>query len=78
MTRVVADPTLRKQFGDFHQQVELCDENGQTVGFFVPCLPQFKVPADMRSPYSVDELRRCAAEPGGKTLPEVWREIRGQ
>ena len=78
MTRVVADPTLRKQFGDFHQQVELCDENGQTLGFFVPCLPKFKAPADTQSPYSADELRRRAAEPGAKTLPEVWREIRGQ
>jgi hypothetical protein len=78
MTRVIADTILRKHFGDFHHQVELCDESGQTVGFFVPCLPQFKPPADIQSPYSPEELRRRAAEPGAKPLSEVWPEIRGQ
>lgn len=78
MTRVIADKSLRKQFGDFHQQIELCDENGQTLGFFVPCLPQFKPPAGTTSPYAIEELRRRAEEPGAKSLPEVWREIRGE
>jgi hypothetical protein len=78
MTKVIADNTMRERLGDFSRQIELCDEHGKTLGFFVPYLPNFKPPADVVSPYTLEEVRQRAQEPGGKPLKEVWQEIWGE
>lgn len=76
MNKVIIDPTLRAKLHGFANQVELCDESGQTVGHFVPdsVYREFlRVWADAR--LSDDELERRRKEPRGRTLAEIWRSI---
>lgn len=39
MLRITVNDVLRKTFGDFREDVELCDENGQVLGRFQVSAP---------------------------------------
>jgi hypothetical protein len=36
MRQITVEPSLEQVFGDFSDQVALCDANGRVIGFFVP------------------------------------------
>ena len=36
MGKIVLTEDLRKQLGSFNHEVEVCDEKGQVVGYFMP------------------------------------------
>jgi hypothetical protein len=76
MTRVVIDQSIRAKFNDLAEQIELCDETGRTLGYFVP--PEMHrelIRAWAIAEVSDEELERRRQEPGGKTLQEIWRSL---
>jgi hypothetical protein len=76
MTKLIVEESLRKKLINLEDKVELCDESGQTFGFFLPWAPQeMKLPAGVESPFSEEELKRRMREPGGRTLAEIWAEL---
>jgi len=76
MTRVIIEKSLRAKLVKLKQQAELCDEAGQTIGLFFPYEPQVtKLPPDVESPISDEELERRLKEPGGCSLAEIWAEL---
>ena len=36
MSKVILDPGLKAKLKDQRQSIELCEESGETIGFFVP------------------------------------------
>ena len=59
MTRLVLDSQWSQKFGEIDRLVELCDETGKLLGYFVaedpnPGLP----PPDFESPLSAEEIAR--------------------
>jgi hypothetical protein len=76
MTRVVIDQLIRSKFSNLAEQVELCDETGRTVGYFLPAeLHHELLRAWAKSDISDEELERRRNEPGGATLQDIWRRL---
>jgi hypothetical protein len=75
--RVALDATLRAQLLQFRGQVELCDETGQTVGFFVPARQsdQCAAYAWLRTQVSDDELEKARQEPGGISTADLLQRL---
>ncbi len=76
MDRVILGPFLGSQLTASDDLLEICDESGQTIGYFVPAAsrdPSWRQWAE--SAISVEELDRRRAEPGGRTTAEVLRRL---
>jgi hypothetical protein len=66
MTRITLDTALRNQLECVRSCVELCDADGQTVGYFTPASGQPLVPE-----VSEEELDRREAEEETFSTSEV-------
>lgn len=76
MSRVTLDESLRGRLNGLNEHLELCDAAGQVVGHFLPDqLYQKLLYAADRCPYSDEEMRQHMAEPGGRTLAEIWQRL---
>jgi len=76
MNRVMLDEALRSKLGDLSQQSQICDQEGQVVGLYIP-LPEYD-PALYRwaeAQIGDEELERRAQEPGGRTTAEVLERL---
>jgi hypothetical protein len=78
MNKIVVDEPLRSQLHDLKDHAELCDESGQTVGHFLPDhLYQSLLYAALEEPphLTPEEIARRLAQPGGRSLPEIWKRL---
>ena len=76
MTKVTLDESLKSKLNGLAEQVELCDETGQTVGHFLPPdLYRELLLAWADSQISPEELERRRREPRGRTLAEIWKSL---
>ena len=78
MTRVTLDSTVQSKLHNLDQQLELCDENGQTLGYFLTAA-QYE---DLMREWAVlkfpaEELERRWNEPGERTTAEVLARLQG-
>ncbi len=76
MNKVVLDAALRSALGDLKNQVEVFDEAGDKVGYFVP-LDRYRelIVAWSQREVSDEDLERRSKEPGGRTLQEIWARL---
>ncbi len=70
MTKLTVDPDLRAKLGDFQDLVEICDENGQVVGFFHP-VSQNKT----GSPISDEEIEVARQQRTGRPLADIMADL---
>jgi hypothetical protein len=78
MTKVVIDQSIRSKFSNLGEQIELCDEAGRTLGYFLPAeLHRQLLRAWAETQISEEELERRRKEPGGRTLDEIWSRLKG-
>ena len=76
MPKLTLDAALREKLGPLAGEVELCDESGRTLGFFVsPEVHHKLMYAWAKSLFSNEELARARAEPGGVTTDEVIEHL---
>jgi hypothetical protein len=68
MTRLIADIVLSARLRVATGVVEICDENGNILGYYQPT-------ATVKSPYSREELERRRNEEGGFTLEEILNQL---
>jgi hypothetical protein len=61
MTRIVLTDALRNLLPDLSRPIELCDQNGQVVGRFVPEVSVFV--GEEPPPLSAEEIKRRLSEP---------------
>jgi hypothetical protein len=77
MNKLVLDPTVRSQLNGLNGEVELCDEEGRTVGFFVPVKLRERLWYDWaKAQFTDEELERARQQPGGRTTAEVLERLR--
>ncbi len=72
MTQIKIDSPLNVQLAALVQPTEVVDDNGRSLGLFVP------TPAMLASddcPYSAEELAQMLNEPGGRSLAEIWKSL---
>jgi len=76
MTRITMDQPLKDKLGGLSQRIEICDENGNVVGHFLPEKVYKRMICDMLgADVSREELERRLAEPGGSTLDEILARL---
>ena len=72
MSKVILDAALREKLAPLDSEVELCDETGRTLGFFLsPEVHHKLIYAWAKSQFTNEELALARAEPGGLTTDQA-------
>jgi hypothetical protein len=74
MSKFILDSTTSGTLRQLSEQVELIDESGHLLGTFIPVgkKQMYQTP---ESPFSIEELKRFANEPGGRSLAEILADL---
>jgi hypothetical protein len=74
--KVLVDNEVSGRLGAVRESVELRDAEGRVYGYFHPVTrPIIVNDPSLKSPFSKEELARRAAEPGGRPLAEIWKDL---
>jgi hypothetical protein len=77
MNKIVLDGALRSKLNNLDAEVEICDETGHTVGFFLPVEQHRQLLyAWAKAQVSEGELEEARQEPGGRPLSEILARLR--
>lgn len=71
MEKVVLDATAIAKLGSLDRTLELCDEQGRTLGYYRPVCHDGAIYAWARQQVSEQVLKERMQEPGGRTTAEV-------
>jgi hypothetical protein len=79
MDKITLDEWLLKKLGAVDSKVELCDESGQTLGYFLTpdCYRKMMVEW-AKAQVSDDELERARRQEGGRLFSDVIAELRAR
>jgi hypothetical protein len=76
MSKLTLDPQLKAKLNGLNEHLVLCDEAGKTVGHFLPDDVYQRLLYDsINARVTDEELRRADAEPGGRSLAEIWASL---
>jgi hypothetical protein len=76
MDRIVVDRTLQSTLRNLDTRLELCDDAGIVLGYFVPASERRRLLYDWaRGQFSEDELARARGQLGGFSLAEILAEL---
>jgi hypothetical protein len=76
MSKLILGPELRQQIKSLHEQLEVCDESGKTLGHFLPeKLYQDMVNVYLESVFPKHEVEEALQQTGGRTLKEIWQRL---
>lgn len=78
MSKITLDADLRSKLNGLNEQMEICDESGQTLGQFLPEAIYKKLlyaAVKAACPHSEEELERRRHESGGRSLQEFWQSM---
>jgi hypothetical protein len=76
MNRIVVDQTLRTRLQNMDARLELCDEAGMVLGYFVPASERQRLLYEWaRGQFNDDDLAKARAQSGGFSLTEILAEL---
>jgi hypothetical protein len=77
MTKLIIDAGLSQKLAGAGGEVELCDENGRTLGVFVPAPPTCddRVYSEAREALTREQIDMAIEEPGGRSLEEILKDL---
>jgi len=74
MSKVILDTDLRAKLNGLNEEVEILDEQGKTVGHFLPAPLYQKLACTWANAQVTDEeLDKASREVGGRSLADVWK-----
>ena len=74
MTKMIVDTQTSAKFREIQGHVELYDESGNLVGYFMPGIEK-SLYESVEVPVSDDELRRRQAKGGGRPLADIIADL---
>jgi hypothetical protein len=74
MTRVIGNAAIRAQLHNLDAALEVCDESGQTLGYFHPIIESSG--EKITSPYSDEEIEELRKQRTGRPLTEILKDLR--
>ena len=77
MPEFTLDPMTSDQLQQFQEPVELRDSRGLPLGTFTP-FDEKRLYREIEIPFTTEELKRFASEPGGRTLAEILADLEKQ
>jgi hypothetical protein len=79
MTRVVLDESWRQKLPGFGQPLELCDERGAVLGYFVPPNDRDRAWFEWaKKQFTREEIERAGQQTGGRPLSEILGRLAAQ
>ena len=76
MQKVTLDQSLRAKLNGLTTQIELCDDAGQTIGYFLPAeWHRQLLYAWAKAQVTDEELEQARQEPGGSSLAEILEKL---
>jgi len=76
MNRLVVDEPFRSKLQDLDSRLELCDQDGNTLGYFVPASERERLLyAWARGEFTDEEIQRARAEPGGFSIAQILADL---
>jgi hypothetical protein len=77
MAQIMIGDAFSRQLNGLSAPVDLCYGSGRVLGQFVPAVKRIDVKQLQADgcPYSEEELYRMRRETGGRSLPEIWRDL---
>lgn len=77
MTKIIADSDLRAKLNGLNQQMEVCDESGKTLGYFLTVKDYERLMIEWaKLKYPPEELDRRSKQGGGRTTAEVLERLK--
>ncbi len=79
MSKLTLEAGLQAQLNGLDQELELCDENGRSLGRFLPNAVYQRLVhrlAIAQCPYTAEQLAEMRTQRGGRTL-EAWKQATG-
>lgn len=74
MNRVIVDPVTQALLANARQRLELCDDAGRVLGYFIPV--EERSPSKGREPQiGEEEIERRLRRGGGRTLAEILTDL---
>jgi hypothetical protein len=78
MTKLTINESVRSKLNGLHEEMELCDESGRTLGYFLP--PDLHrrflcAYVESQCPYTGEELQCMRQETGGRSLAEILERL---
>jgi hypothetical protein len=77
MSRMTLDPTMADQLRQAKEPVEFFDLRGLPLGMFIPS-DEKRLYREVEIPFTTEELRQFASEPGGRSLAEILADLEKQ
>jgi hypothetical protein len=77
MPELTLDPATSNQLRQFKEPVQLRDSRGLPLGTFMP-IDEQRLYREIEIPFTTEELKRFASEPGGRTLDEILADLEKQ
>ena len=78
MHKIVVDPPTLAKLDNLDSRLEICDQSGRTLGYFVPSAEQGKLLYDWaRQEFTDEEIDAARNESGGYRLDEILAELNG-
>jgi hypothetical protein len=76
MTRITLDSALRDRLGNITEQIELCNESGETLGYFIPGPGRSRQGGgQFEPPYTAEEIAASRKVRTGRTLDEILKDV---
>jgi hypothetical protein len=79
MNRIVVDTAVLSKLDNLSSALELCDEAGVTLGYFVPAAERKReIYAWARTAFSDEDIERARRQEGGCTTEELLSRLGSQ
>jgi len=76
MGQIVLDQALRARLNGMTEEMQVRDESGQIVGYFVPAVAYNKLRAAiLEVPFSKEAIDQFRNSGGAQTLEEIWKHL---
>jgi hypothetical protein len=77
VTKLIVDTVMQAKLSNLNGVLEVCDEAGQTLGYFHPLPKQDSGAGDkIRSPFSEEELERRRQQRTGRSLRKILEGLK--
>ena len=76
MEKLILDPAQQSQLAGADQQIPVCDQTGNVLGFFLPpALYKKLVYKNATVPFTEEELQQFRQSGNGRPLAELWQKL---
>ena len=75
MAKLIVDASMRAKLNNLDELSEICDQSGQTLGYFYPTVVTSGSENETLCPFSIEEIERRRKQRTGRPLREILENL---